>query len=165
MTMKSRARVPSFRLAVLVGAIFVLRLSARCRGNCRLNVVIGVLTHEKPTPPLYDPTATPPDEALQGARLAQTDNNTTGAFLGQHFTLDEVVLGADQSPVEAAQKLSDEGVGLFVVDLPADELLAFADALKDRDAVVLQCGGAGRSLCARGSAGPIFSTSLPAAPC
>ncbi len=103
----------------------------------RLNVVIGVLTREKPTPPLYDPTATPPDEALQGARLAQMDNNTTGAFLGQHFDLDEVILGADQSAVAAAQKLADAGVGLFVADLPADELLAVADALKDRGALVL----------------------------
>ena len=96
-----------------------------------------MLTRQKPTPPLYDPTATPPDEALQGARLAQMDNNTTGAFLGQHFDLDEVILGADQSAVAAAQKLADAGVGLFVADLPADELLGVADALKDRGALVL----------------------------
>jgi ABC transporter substrate binding protein (PQQ-dependent alcohol dehydrogenase system) len=138
MTMKSRARFDLFRHAVMVGVMFVVGACASVRAeSAGLNVVIGVLTREKPTPPLYDPTATPPDEALQGARLAQMDNNTTGAFLGQHFDLDEVIVGADQSPVAAAQKLADAGVGLFVADLPADELLAVADALKDRGALVL----------------------------
>ena len=79
--------------------------------------------------------ATPPDEALQGARLAQTDNNTTGAFLGQHFDLNKAIVGADQSPVAAAQKLASAGIS--IADLPADELFAVADALKDRGALVL----------------------------
>ena len=67
------------------------------------------------------------------------DNNTTGAFLGQHFDPDEVVLGGDQSPVAAAQKLADADVALFVADLPADELLAAADALKDRGGWCSMC--------------------------
>ena len=47
-----------------------------------------------------------------------------------------MIVSADQSPVEAAQKLADTGVGLFIADLPADELIPVADALKDRGALV-----------------------------
>lgn len=101
-----------------------------------LEVDIAVLVRQKPAPPLYDPTATPQDEALQGARLAIEDNNTTGGFIGQHFNLREVVLGTDQSAVDAARALVARGTGLIIVDLPAEELLAIADALKDSDAIL-----------------------------
>ncbi len=104
--------------------------------SAALQVEIAILVRQKPTPPLYDPTATPPDEALQGARLAIEDNNTTGGFIGQHFSLKEVVLGKDQSAADAARALVAKGTGLIIVDLPADELLAISDALKDSDAIL-----------------------------
>ena len=112
----------------------------------RLEIRIGYIARQIPPPPLYDLTATPPDQASAGARLAQMDNNTTGAFLGQHFDLIEAILGADHSAVAAAHKLADAGVGLFVADLPADELLAVADALKDRGALVLNVAAEDDSL-------------------
>ncbi len=101
-----------------------------------LNVVIAIVTREKPPPPLYDPTATPQDEGVQGARLAIVDNNTTGAFIGQHFDLREVFLGKDQSAVEAARGLARSGAGLMVLDLPADDQIAVSDALRDSDAIL-----------------------------
>jgi ABC transporter substrate binding protein (PQQ-dependent alcohol dehydrogenase system) len=101
-----------------------------------LNVVIAIVTREKPPPPLYDPRARPQDEGIQGARLAIVDNNTTGGFINQHFDLREVILGKDQSPVEAARGLARNGAGLIVLDLPADDQLAVSDALKDSDAAL-----------------------------
>ena len=102
----------------------------------KLNIKISVMTREKPAPGLYDLDATPADEGFQGARLALIDTNTTGAFLGQHFDLEEVSLAEDQSPVEAARGLIDKGVRLLIVDLPAADLLAVADAVKESGALV-----------------------------
>ena len=65
------------------------------------------------------------------------DNTTTGLLTGQAFELEEVVLDANQSAVEAAKALVDKGTGLIAADLPADELLAVSDALNGRDATIL----------------------------
>jgi ABC transporter substrate binding protein (PQQ-dependent alcohol dehydrogenase system) len=106
------------------------------QASAGLSVVIAIITREKPPPPLYDPTARPQDEGIQGARLAIVDNNTTGAFIGQHFDLREVILGKDQSATEAARGLAQNGAGLIILDLPADDQLAVSDALKDSDAIL-----------------------------
>ncbi len=102
----------------------------------RIEVRIGYIARQIPPPPLYDLTATPQDEGVAGARLAIMDNNTSGSFLGQRFDLDEAILPPDQSEVAAARKLADGGDGLILADLPADQLLAVADALKGRDVVL-----------------------------
>lgn len=57
---------------------------------------IVYLTQEHEAPPALsnlDPVVT--DKGLQGARLAIVDNNTTGQFTKQHFTLKEVRVPQD----------------------------------------------------------------------
>ena len=78
--------------ALAVVAVFHSNGATAQQAGPALQIEIAVVVRQKPEPPLDDPTATPQDEALQGVRLAIADNNTTGAFLGQHFTLDEVIL-------------------------------------------------------------------------
>lgn len=101
---------------------------------------IGFIGHKQPPPPLYEVDPIPADEGAAGARLAIEDNNTTGKFTGQRYSLDEAVLDIGQSPVEAARKLVEGGARFLVADLPADELLAVADALKGQDAVLFNAG-------------------------
>jgi ABC transporter substrate binding protein (PQQ-dependent alcohol dehydrogenase system) len=147
-------------LLAKLGACVLLLAPSHTRADTpqTLNVVIGVLGRQKAPPPLYDLSATPPDEGLQGARLAQRDNNTTGAFLGQHFDLDEVLLAPGQSAVAAAQKLADAGVGLIVADLAAAELLAVADALRDRGVLVLNVAAPDDSLRGKDCRANLFHT-------
>ena len=42
------------------------------------------------------------NDGIAGARLAIEDNNTTGKFLNQHFTLEEVRLKDDEDVAKAA---------------------------------------------------------------
>lgn len=127
-------------LVAMVAAMSCATSSARSQSAAgadgKLQVELAILTRQKPAPPLYELDPRPQDEGLQGARLAIDDNNTTGAFTHQHFNLDEVVLDAQQSPVDVARQLVDKGVGLLVLDLPAGELLAIADALKGANAIL-----------------------------
>ena len=123
----------SFALAIRVAVVAPARAQTAA---ARLEVRIGYIARRIPPPPLYDLTATPQDEGVAGARLAIMDNNTSGSFLGQRFDLDEAILAPDQSAVTAARNLADGGDGLILADLPADQLLAVADALKGRDAVL-----------------------------
>ncbi|CAM5767319.1 hypothetical protein LMIY3S_02121 [Labrys miyagiensis] len=101
-----------------------------------VEVKLGVIAHKAPAPALYELDPLPEDEGVAGARLAIDDDNTTGRFTGQHYSLAEAVLDHGQSPVDAARKLVDGGANFIAADLPADELLAVADAVKDRHVIV-----------------------------
>jgi ABC transporter substrate binding protein (PQQ-dependent alcohol dehydrogenase system) len=106
------------------------------RAQEKLKIDIGYIAYAKPLPPLYDPEAVPRDEGVKGAALAISENNTTGAFTGQSFELTEALVAPGESPVEAARKLADKGLRLFIADLPAAELIQLADALRPSGALV-----------------------------
>jgi ABC transporter substrate binding protein (PQQ-dependent alcohol dehydrogenase system) len=79
------------------------------------------------------------NNGIAGARLAIEDNNTTGKFLNQHFTLEEIRLGDGEDAAAAARALAGHN-GYVIADLPADALLSVADALRDRGTVLLNAG-------------------------
>ncbi|WJR79866.1 ABC transporter substrate-binding protein [Bradyrhizobium sp. NP1] len=81
----------------------------------------------------------PGDDGIAGARLAIADNNTTGKFLNQHFTLEVVRLKEGDEAAKAATTLADHS-GFVIADLPADQLLQAADALRDRGTLLLNAG-------------------------
>ena len=91
----------------------------------------------KPTLSLVEQPAE--NDGVAGARLAIEDNNTTGKFLNQHFTLDELRLRQGDDAAKAAVALADRN-GFIIVDLPADALLKAADAVRDRGTVLLNAG-------------------------
>jgi ABC transporter substrate binding protein (PQQ-dependent alcohol dehydrogenase system) len=86
--------------------------------------------------PVQQPSA---DDGLAGARLAIEDDNTTGKFLNQRFTLHEHRLREGEDVVAAANELVGQ-TGFILADLPADDLLRAADALRGRDAILLNVG-------------------------
>jgi ABC transporter substrate binding protein (PQQ-dependent alcohol dehydrogenase system) len=79
------------------------------------------------------------NDGIAGARLAIEDNNTTGKFLNQHFTLEEVRLADGDDAATAATTLAGRNE-FIIADLPADALLKVADALRDRATVLLNAG-------------------------
>ena len=68
------------------------------------------------------------NDGLAGAQLATEDDNATGRFLNQHYTLIEHLLGEGDDPVAAMNALADQGVSFIVTSLDADQLLKVADA-------------------------------------
>jgi ABC transporter substrate binding protein (PQQ-dependent alcohol dehydrogenase system) len=80
------------------------------------------------------------NDGLAGAQLGIDDDNTTGKFLGQHFSLDERALKDADDAAAAASDLLGHGVGLLIADLPAADLLKVADAGRARGLVVFNAG-------------------------
>ncbi|MDE4912714.1 ABC transporter substrate-binding protein [Methylobacterium sp. 092160098-2] len=104
---------------------------------------IGLIYRPQPAPSSYDAEAAPEDEGLAGAKMGIADNNTTGRFTKQSYVLDEVALTDDKpDAVAAAKTLIGNGVRYLVLALPADSVLAVADAVKDTGAVILNAGAA-----------------------
>jgi ABC transporter substrate binding protein (PQQ-dependent alcohol dehydrogenase system) len=70
----------------------------------------------------------PQDEGIQGARLGIADDETTGHFTGQSFTLTEAIVPQDGDVLEGLRELATNGIRLIVTDLPATKLLSAAAA-------------------------------------
>lgn len=102
-----------------------------------VDVTIAYLGRRRPAPPVYDYEDDPADVGIAGAEIAMRDMRTTGHLTGENFSLDKVIVDKGQSPVEAAKALVAKGEGLILTDLPADDLLKVADALKSTPAVLI----------------------------
>jgi ABC transporter substrate binding protein (PQQ-dependent alcohol dehydrogenase system) len=100
-------------------------------------VPIGYLKQEVKRPlPLSRLNIEPEDLGVAGAEIALKDNNTTGRFTKQQFTLEveKVPIGGDA--VAALQKLADSGHHFVLVDAPADTLLRLSDSVKGKDVLL-----------------------------
>lgn len=92
-------------------------------------------------PPTLSNILPPPeDEGLAGARLAIADNQTTGRFLGQTFSLTERVIPPGGDAVAAFRALVAEGHRFVLVDAPAALLLHMADAVGGEDVLIFNVG-------------------------
>jgi ABC transporter substrate binding protein (PQQ-dependent alcohol dehydrogenase system) len=124
----------------LAGAIGLALLATRAFAADPVEIGIGYLHRAgvKPTLSLVEQPAE--NDGVAGARLAIEDNNTTGKFLNQHFSLEETRLKDGDDAATAAITLADHGVGFILVDLPGDALLKAADAVRDRGTVLFNVG-------------------------
>ncbi|BBU60825.1 ABC transporter substrate-binding protein [Methylosinus sp. C49] len=107
-----------------------------------LRVKLGVLRqqHSSETLSILDLPAE--DDTLAGALIGVADDNTTGRFTGQSYEAVDEKLAPGDDAVAAAQKLLDQGAVAILADLSADDLLHVADALKSRDALLLNVSAA-----------------------
>jgi ABC transporter substrate binding protein (PQQ-dependent alcohol dehydrogenase system) len=95
-------------------------------------VAAAILRVEHPRPlPISRLDLPPPDLGFAGARLATEDNATTGSFMGQEFTLEEVS-APPEAAVAALEALLGQGVGFVATLADADTTLALADAAGER---------------------------------
>src|SRR5258707_12463625 len=135
----SQGGMGGLMIRLLAGAIGLGMLATSALAADPVEIGIGYLHRGgiKPTLSLVEQPAE--NDGIAGARLAIEDNNTTGKFLNQHFTLEEVRLKGGEDVAKAATDLAARN-GFIIADLPADALLKAADALKGRGTVLLNAG-------------------------
>jgi ABC transporter substrate binding protein (PQQ-dependent alcohol dehydrogenase system) len=125
---------------IAVAAISLLLLQPTAQAADPVEVRIAFLSRKPPPPPLYELDPVPEDEGLAGGQLAIRDNNTTGSFTGHRYVLEEAWIEEGGDPVAAARALAGSGAQYIAANLPADELLAVADALKGQKVVLFNVG-------------------------
>src|ERR1700734_3392825 len=129
----SRVRTVHWRLdllRLLIRVFALVALSGTGLSDQPLEIKIGYL-HQAPSRiriSLIDVPAA--NDGLAGAQLATDDDNTTGRFLNQRYTLIEKPVGANDDPAAAMNALADQGVSFIVTSLDADRLLKAAVAGK-----------------------------------
>jgi ABC transporter substrate binding protein (PQQ-dependent alcohol dehydrogenase system) len=119
-------------LRLLTALVILVCFNSAGRSDQPLEIKVGYL-HAPPSRiriSLIDVPAA--NDGLAGAQLAIDDDNTTGRFLKQHYSLVEKLVGENDDPVAAMNTLADEGAAFIVTSLDADRLLKVADAGKAR---------------------------------
>lgn len=82
----------------------------------------------------------PRDEGVAGANVAISDNNTTGRFLGQKFSLDVVEVKPDSDVLAVFDAMAGRGISTILADLSAAQLLVLADAAQAKGIIVFNVG-------------------------
>jgi ABC transporter substrate binding protein (PQQ-dependent alcohol dehydrogenase system) len=103
-------------------------------------IKVGYLRWKDPKPTLSLIQTPADNDGLAGARLAINDDNTTGKFLDQQFSLEDVRLAGGDNAASATIALAERGISLVVADLPADALLEAADAGASRHLLFFNVG-------------------------
>jgi ABC transporter substrate binding protein (PQQ-dependent alcohol dehydrogenase system) len=115
------------RALPLLAAVIVLSATLPAIGAGEATIQIGWLSQTtKRSLPLSYLDQPPGDEGIQGAQLGIDDNNTTGGFTGQSFTLTQSIVPEGDDPATGLRELTAKGTRLVVTDLAAPQLLSVA---------------------------------------
>jgi ABC transporter substrate binding protein (PQQ-dependent alcohol dehydrogenase system) len=124
-------------LRLLLGVCVLIALSGAGLSDQPLEIKIGYLRQAPSRIKISLIDVPAANDGLAGAQLAIEDDNTTGRFLNQHYTLVETLLGESDDPVAAMNALADQGASFIVTSLDADRLLKVADAGKARGEMLI----------------------------
>ena len=120
----------------LAGLLAVSAVLAEPAHADPLAVKVGVIYEARSRETISILDIPPADDFIAGARMAMDDNNTTGRFLDQSFSIVDARLTPGEDPIAPLTGMLADGVRLFIVDLPPAELLAVADAVRASGALV-----------------------------
>ncbi len=106
----------------------------------KIKLLLAREIREDRLPPLSLLDIAPPDDGVAGAKLAISDNNTTGRFVGQEFELETVSGTTGEALVAEVLKKTAEGAGFVITDASPKTVLALADALAGKPVQIFNAG-------------------------
>ncbi|GLS28999.1 ABC transporter, substrate binding protein, PQQ-dependent alcohol dehydrogenase system [Mesorhizobium albiziae] len=105
-----------------------------------VEVKIGYLRAYAPQLALSVLDVPPRDEGVAGGNVAIADNNTTGSFLGQKFSLDVTEVKPDADVVATFREMVAKGDRYVLADISAKQLLSIADIARDNGVLIFNVG-------------------------
>lgn len=105
------------------------------------HIEIAYLAFEKPpTAVLSNVLPEPANAGLAGAQLAIDDNNTTGKFLNQKYSLlSHSSPSLDDLQAKALEWVGD-GIDFIVVNMPSEQLQALSATLQNQEVLIFNAG-------------------------
>ncbi|HEX2146218.1 MAG TPA: ABC transporter substrate-binding protein, partial [Pseudorhizobium sp.] len=131
---------------------------AQQTGPSQLDVKLGYLRAYQPQLALSVLDVAPRDEGVAGADVAIADNNTTGKFLGQTYTLDVTEVKLDADVKAATEGLIAKGANYILADVSAEQLLSITDLARDRGVLIFNVGATDDRLREEGCHPSVFHT-------
>jgi len=101
--------------------------------NVAVQIPTAYIKAERDRPlPISRLNVVPADAGLRGAELAVKDNNTTGRFTKQSFSLKRYDLPKSGDAAALIAQIVTDGIGLVMVDAGAGRLIELADAARGK---------------------------------
>lgn len=142
-TLKTNRRCGWLQRFVLA-ALMVVSTSAAIAQTSKSDVTqikIAFLSQVIELPPkLSNLDLLPENEGVAGGQLSIKDNNTTGSFMKQAFSLKAVSVPPEKDALAVLKGLLDEGYQFIILNVPADRLLAMADFVAGKDVILFNVG-------------------------
>ena len=129
--------------AVLLISLSTLMLFAiESKASDLTTIEVGYLGYEKPpSPVLSNVLPEPADSGLAGAQLAIDDNNTTGKFLNQQYSMQFLSSPSiEQLNHKAMEWVKEDGIGFIIANMPSQQLQNLSASLTDRDVLIFNVG-------------------------
>ena len=101
---------------------------------------IGYLRAYEPRLALSVLDVPPRDEGVAGAQVAIGDNNTTGMFLNQKFSLDVTEIKPQGDAVGVFNEMASKGERYVLTDISAKQLLSIADIAREKGVLLFNVG-------------------------
>lgn len=118
-----------------VSAIFFL-WATTCLGEELSNIDI-VLIHQRHSKDTISITDIPAEnDVIAGALLGAQDNNTTGKFTNQKFTIIDLPIDDASDPIQVSHDVTSKNVKFALIDAPKAWLLSFWDSIKGSDITI-----------------------------
>jgi len=117
-------------LQITVNVLFIIQFLTvgHVYAKTKQTINIAYLTQEQNVPPsLSNLDSFIKNKGVVGAELAINDNNTTGQFTGQQFTLKKFIVPLASNVVDTFNKEIGNKFQYVVVNLPADQINQVAD--------------------------------------
>ena len=151
-TAKTRSYLAIVKLTGLAAAFIVgvLLLASTSLAQDKLTINVLYIEQKIERPPVLSNLVTwPDDEGVQGALLGIDDNNTTGKFLGQNYTLETLIFEPEHDASDRLTKIKQSLAGeprLVVANLPSEILVQVADLEEAQDALIFNAQAAENEL-------------------
>ena len=113
------------------------RMAAQTSQPDAAQIPIAFVKAERNRPlPISRLNIVPEDAGLRGAELAVKDNNTTGRFTNQHFSLSYYELPKSGDAAALIDRIVQDSIGLVLVSANAETLLALSDAARGKPVLI-----------------------------
>lgn len=116
--------ISGFRSGIFLALVLAVMMP---RSGLALDIPIGYIEWSPDQGPVLSNVLPEPEDAgLRGAELGIDDNNSTGRFLGQNYSLKPMVAADEAAALAALDTLLAEGIDTIVLNVPATTLQAMA---------------------------------------
>ena len=136
-----RAFAVAFGVALAVHGRGSVAQTAPSDTGAGVQIPIAIIKAERDRPlPISRLNTVPADAGVRGAELAVKDNNTTGRFTRQSFSLKRYDLPKSGDAAALVEQIVSDGIGLVLVDANAERLLALADSARGKPMLLFNLG-------------------------
>jgi ABC transporter substrate binding protein (PQQ-dependent alcohol dehydrogenase system) len=125
-------------LALLLALVCGTAAASNAMAQADVTIPIALISEERERfLPISRLAIVPADAGARGAELAIKDNNTTGRFTKQAFTLKPYALPKGGDVKALIGQIAQDGIGFVMADARAETLLALADAASGKPMLLL----------------------------